>query len=667
MFTIVISEKGGAERRETFDKNEINVGRVQGNDLTLAKGNVSKHHARLLYRDARFIVTDLKSTNGTYVNGRKISQATIVREGDKIYIGDFVLRLETGQKDGVASADSTYADNDVLARGSASVHAERPALPAPVPPPRPAPGPPNAPEFQAMAAAPSSSLPARSSDPDGVGHFPLERDPDEPESSATRAAPAPKAARPAARAPSQADARGRSTVALVGERAPPPQRTAPPAGSPPALRSRSVPPPPVRAALRETPDQAARRLALITLVDRVADLIDLAALERSPVVVEGVSQSLERAVREQAKAMRVEGEAPDGIDLELLEREALGELVGLGAIGPLLEDDETSEIHVVRPDYVLASKNGQMSLAELSFTSEEALGRVIARLAHQSGDPLRVGELVIDRRLPRGASMTAVAPPAANGWVLHVRKRRRVEASLEGLVRSDVLTESIATFLAACAAARLNVLVVGSGAGTVALVLCAIAAAALPGERVAVLQRGADEIALPQAHVIPLALSDHGLQGAESVHVAARLGVDRMVIPSIGGAVAAAAIDVIAEGSEGVLAGIGAPSLRHALARLVAQVAAARAGSSVEAAREAVGASFDLAVVVTKSDGDRIRVVRIAELDGSDDRAIVTRDLFVLNANGAGEGSYVTTGLSPRMAHDLAARGVSLDGLPKRV
>src|SRR5580700_11629312 len=96
MFTIIISEKGGAERREGFDKGEINVGRVQGNDLMLPKGNVSKHHARLLFRDARFIVTDLKSTNGTYVNGRKISQATIVREGDKIYIGDFVLRLETG-------------------------------------------------------------------------------------------------------------------------------------------------------------------------------------------------------------------------------------------------------------------------------------------------------------------------------------------------------------------------------------------------------------------------------------------------------------------------------------------------------------------------------------------------------------------------------------------
>src|SRR6516165_564559 len=96
MFSVIISEKGGAERREAYDRTEINVGRVQGNDLMLPKGNVSKRHARLLCRDGRFIVTDLKSTNGAYVKGRKIAQATIVREGDKIYIGDFVLKLDTG-------------------------------------------------------------------------------------------------------------------------------------------------------------------------------------------------------------------------------------------------------------------------------------------------------------------------------------------------------------------------------------------------------------------------------------------------------------------------------------------------------------------------------------------------------------------------------------------
>src|SRR5579862_575101 len=112
VFSIIISEKGGAERKESFDKNEINVGRVQGNDLMLPKGNVSKRHARLLYRDGRFIVTDLKSTNGTYVNGRKIAQATIVREGDKIYIGDFVLRIESTSSGGSGAPAGPGASSD---------------------------------------------------------------------------------------------------------------------------------------------------------------------------------------------------------------------------------------------------------------------------------------------------------------------------------------------------------------------------------------------------------------------------------------------------------------------------------------------------------------------------------------------------------------------------
>ncbi|HET9959005.1 MAG TPA: FHA domain-containing protein [Polyangiaceae bacterium] len=92
----MIHEKGGTERREVFEGAEISVGRVQGNELVLPKGNVSKRHARLLFREGRFIVTDLNSTNGTYVNRRRITQATIVREGDRIYIGDFILRIEAG-------------------------------------------------------------------------------------------------------------------------------------------------------------------------------------------------------------------------------------------------------------------------------------------------------------------------------------------------------------------------------------------------------------------------------------------------------------------------------------------------------------------------------------------------------------------------------------------
>ena len=113
-FAVVIHEKGGAERREQFETAELTVGRVQGNELMLPKGNVSKRHARLLYRDGRFIVTDLNSTNGTYVNRRRITQATIVREGDRIYVGDFVLRIELPGEAGDAAADDSASRPELM-------------------------------------------------------------------------------------------------------------------------------------------------------------------------------------------------------------------------------------------------------------------------------------------------------------------------------------------------------------------------------------------------------------------------------------------------------------------------------------------------------------------------------------------------------------------------
>jgi pilus assembly protein CpaF len=685
MFTIIISEKGGAERRETFDKNEINVGRVQGNDLMLPKGNVSKHHARLLYRDGRFIVTDLKSTNGTYVNGRKISQATIVREGDKIYIGDFVLRLETASQQPGApesnfpSGDDSHGGRTPARQGGAPRDPTPPPLVSPAGAgglaPLPsigaasnvqavglAPGalgvaPALAPPMVAPAPAPTPRGPEQPS----VSHYPLERDPDESESSPEMRGAVPRVPAPP-RVPQSPEPRvpGRANMPTAAMGSAGAERTAAPRGSSVPVRAPTSPPA-GRPLPRETPQQAARRLALITLVDRVADVVDLAPLKVPSAPDEALSLQIERAVREQARAMRDEGEAPEALDLELLSRDALRELVGLGPVGPLLDDDETSEVHVSRPDYVLAIKNGQPTLADPSFTSEDALARVVARLAQQSGEPCHPGELVIERRLARGAHMVAISPPAASSWVLSVRKRRRVEATLDELVRVGTMSRPIAAFLEACLLARANVLVVGSGSAAVLSTIGALAAAVPAGERMAVVQ-DADDITIAQAQVVPISLVDRGARGEESVRAAARLGVDRLVVVSLAGAVAAAAIDAIGEGCEGVVAGMGAPSLRHGLARLASQVALARPGASIEVAREAVGESFDVAVEVTRGTDGRLRVIRVVELAGSDEKGVTTRDLFVLSADGGAEPAYVATGTVPRLANDFAARGVRLDG-----
>ena len=579
------------------------------------------------------------------------------------------MRLETPAQAG-QSPDASYAPPAASDDSQGRAAARRDLTPPPAaaaaggPPPLPA-------HVAAQASAPmqpvmgSVPAPAQGSQPavtprnapspadQSVSHYPLERDPDDSENAPEmRGAPVPKVPGPP-RVP-QAEARGGRATAAQAQRNSQANTTAPPV-------VRSIAPPARQPLPRETPQQAARRLALITLVDRVADVVDLSPLKRSPSVDEATSQQIDRAVREQAKAMREEGEAPEGIDLELLARDALRELVGLGPVGPLLEDDETMEIHVARPDYVLASRSGTPTLADPSFTSEDALARVVARLAHQSGEDLRSDEQFIERRLARGAHMVAVAPPAAGTWVLSIRKRRRIETTLEDLVRGAAMSRAMAQFLEACLLGKANVLVAGSGPGVIATILGALASAAPAGERIAVLQ-DSEEIGIAQAQVVQMSLADHGARGAEAVHAASRLGTDRLVVASLAGAVAAATIDAIAVGSEGVLAGISAPSLRHGLARLTAQVAMASAGAPIEVGREAVGESFDIALEVSRAGDGRIRITRVSELAGGDAKGVATRDLFVLSADGTGEAAFAATGTVPRVANDFASRGVKLDG-----
>ena len=108
MFTIIIQEKGGEQRRMVFNKPEVTIGRVQGNDIVLPKGNVSKRHARIVLKDGKFIIVDLKSTNGTYVNGRKITSPLVVKDSDKIYVGDFIIGVdEAGDQAGDGPSETT--------------------------------------------------------------------------------------------------------------------------------------------------------------------------------------------------------------------------------------------------------------------------------------------------------------------------------------------------------------------------------------------------------------------------------------------------------------------------------------------------------------------------------------------------------------------------------
>jgi hypothetical protein len=73
-----------------LESTQVTIGRGLNNDIILEDTRVSRHHAQLRYRARRFWVTDLGSTNGTYVNGEQVEEQAL-RDGDLLSLGGLEL------------------------------------------------------------------------------------------------------------------------------------------------------------------------------------------------------------------------------------------------------------------------------------------------------------------------------------------------------------------------------------------------------------------------------------------------------------------------------------------------------------------------------------------------------------------------------------------------
>ncbi|HEV7516868.1 MAG TPA: FHA domain-containing protein [Thermoanaerobaculia bacterium] len=90
------------ERRIDLREGEITLGRSRGCGVVLRDPSVSRGHALLSMRQGRVTLQDLRSSNGTYVNGKRLDKETVVEEGDRLVIGEteLFLRRVQGGKDG---------------------------------------------------------------------------------------------------------------------------------------------------------------------------------------------------------------------------------------------------------------------------------------------------------------------------------------------------------------------------------------------------------------------------------------------------------------------------------------------------------------------------------------------------------------------------------------
>ncbi len=92
---LLVSEPASTEpRRLEVDKPEVVFGKHTECDVVLTSAKVSRRHARLVQRNGELLIEDLKSTNGTSVNGEPVTGERKVAAGDVIEIGDVTVRIE---------------------------------------------------------------------------------------------------------------------------------------------------------------------------------------------------------------------------------------------------------------------------------------------------------------------------------------------------------------------------------------------------------------------------------------------------------------------------------------------------------------------------------------------------------------------------------------------
>ena len=119
---VVLSpEQKGRSCELKLDKTTI--GRVDDNTFQIAEASVSSHHCEILMRGSEVVVKDLNSTNGTFINGEKISES-VLKPGQTLRLGQIELKLDTGDSStapppGIATSSTPSAAPSSAAGGAA--------------------------------------------------------------------------------------------------------------------------------------------------------------------------------------------------------------------------------------------------------------------------------------------------------------------------------------------------------------------------------------------------------------------------------------------------------------------------------------------------------------------------------------------------------------------
>ena len=347
------------------------------------------------------------------------------------------------------------------------------------------------------------------------------------------------------------------------------------------------------------------------------------------------------------------------------------ELLGLGPLESLLQNDTISEVMVNGPKQIFIEQKGKLKLTDVHFYDNAHLMNIIERILTPLGRRVDESSPLVDARLADGSRVNIIIPPLSLvGPVVTIRKFSKKALSINDLVGFGTLSQDMATFLDACVRARLNILVSG-GTGSGKTTTLNVLSSFIPATDRIVTIEDAAELRLQQTHVVTLESRPANLEGNGAITIrdlvrnALRMRPDRIIVGEVRSGEALDMLQAMNTGHDGSLTTAHANTPRDVLSRLETMVLMAGMELPVRAVRTQVSSAIDLIIQQSRiRDGSR-KITYITEVQGMEGDTIVLQDLFryvqdSIDEHGKSVGHYESLGLMPNFMDKFQMNGVDL-------
>jgi pilus assembly protein CpaF len=398
--------------------------------------------------------------------------------------------------------------------------------------------------------------------------------------------------------------------------------------------------------------------------DRLVERIDVTKLEEagSTALLVQISEVINELISEDKVLLTA-------ADRAKLVKSVTNDMLGLGPLEPILQDNDVSDIMVNGHAEVWIERFGRLIRTDVRFRDDPHLMSVINRIVARVGRRLDEASPMVDARLPDGSRVNAIIPPLAlDGPGLSIRRFGGHSIQIYDLIRSNSLTSEMGDFLRLAVGARLNVIVVGgTGSGKTTVLNCI--SSYVPEDQRIITIEDAAELALQQPHVFRLETRPPNVEGRGEVTMrdlfrnSLRMRPDRIIVGEVRGAEVLDMLQAMSTGHDGSMTTLHANNPRDALSRLEMMMFLSGLALPEQTIRQYIAGSLNLIVHVSRlADGSR-KVMRITEISGLEGTTILTQDLFEyaqtgVTENGKVSGHFRSTGARSVFTDRIEAGGL---------